>query len=152
MILEINKFAKLCPKDGRLIGIDFGTKNLGLAMSDTTQTIATSYKIVDLPSFWRELPILIDKEQVVGIIIGNPKFMSGEDSDTTLLAQKFSQKIDDAYYELPIAFWDERLSSSAVERMLIDNADMSRAKRKGVIDKLAAGYILQGALDFFKHN
>jgi putative Holliday junction resolvase len=152
MILEINKFLKNLSSSGRIIGIDFGIKNIGLALSDTSQTIASAYDTWDNQTFWRKFPVLVGTEEVVGIIIGNPKFMSGQDSEITLLAQKFAQKIEAAYPELPIAMWDERLSSSAVERMLIEKVDMSRAKRKDVIDKLAASYILQGALDFLKNK
>lgn len=133
------------------MGIDYGTKNIGVALSDSSQTIASPYKTYPANDFWREFPALVEGEEIVGIIIGNPREMSGRDSNMTLQAQKFAQKIDAAYFELAITLWDERLSSSAVTRMLIDEVDMSREKRSKVVDKLASSYILQGALDFLKN-
>ena len=151
MIVEILKFKKLLPDEGKILGLDYGAKNIGAAISDSTRTLASAYKAYDAALFWRELPLLLEREKICAIIVGNPRLMSGKDSQMTLAAQKFAQKIDAAFFELPLAFWDERLSSVAAERILVEQADLSRAKRAKLVDRLASAIILQGALDYLKN-
>ena len=150
MIWEIAKFKGQLGFSGRILGLDWGEKRIGAALSDTTWLIASAYAVYEKGEFWRALPRLIEKEEVGAIIIGSPLTMAGRQENAAAQAAAFAEKIDAAYYELPIAFWDERLSSQATERHLIEDADLSRAKRAQVRDKLAAAYILQGALDYLK--
>ncbi len=133
---------------GALIGLDLGTKTIGVAVSDPDRRLATGVETVARKTFTADARRLLDlaKERgVTGFILGLPINMDGSEGvraqSTRAFARNFSRLTD-----LPIAFWDERLSTAAVERQLIE-ADVSRAKRGKVIDEHAAIFILQGALD-----
>ncbi len=145
----IKEFKELLPTYGALIGFDFGTKRLGIAVSDMMRMIATSYTIIERKSFQKDIEaikkIIKDKE-VCGIVYGLPKQMDGTEGQTADLVRKFALKVANEI-KLPYIFWDERLSSKAVENFLIKDFDLSRAKRQKVLDASAAAYILQGALD-----
>ena len=136
----------------RLIGLDLGTKTIGIAISDLLRSIATPVET------WKRTKFTIDAEHLLQIaadenagafVLGLPVNMDGSEGpraqSTRAFARNLAQKTD-----VPIAFWDERLSTSAVTRTLLE-ADSSRAKRAEVVDKMAAAYILQGALDRLKN-
>lgn len=136
------------PKTGRIMGLDLGTKTIGVAISDGIRLTATPLETIRRKKFGLDaarLCEIIAENNIAGIILGLPLNMDGTEGprvqSTRAFARNLSTKTD-----LPIAFWDERLSTAAVTRTLIE-ADVSRAKRAKVVDKLAASYILQGALD-----
>ena len=132
----------------RLMGLDPGTKTIGIALSDTGRNIATARETLRRKRFADTLAALqaiIQSEQVGAIVVGLPINMNGTEGPRAQAARKFASNIAEGT-GLPVALWDERLSSVAAERVLLE-ADVSRAKRAGVIDKMAAAYILQGALD-----
>jgi putative Holliday junction resolvase len=136
------------PADRRLMGLDLGTKTIGVATSDRTRMIATPIETIARKKFTQDaerLLAIIQAENIGLIVLGLPVNMDGTEGprcqSTRAFARNFA-KLSTAQ----IVFWDERLSTAAVERMLIE-ADASRAKRDQVIDKLAAAWILQAALD-----
>lgn len=132
-----------------LLGFDYGEKRLGVAVSDLMRSIATPYKIIERKGLSKdiaEIKKIITEKEIGGIIYGLPLQMDGTEGETVQKVKKFAEQVF-LQTGLPFAFWDERLSSSAVESFLIKDADLSRAKRKKVLDASAASYILQGALD-----
>lgn len=132
-----------------IIGFDFGEKRLGVAVSDLSRMVATSHKIIyrsDIEKDIVQIKQIIEDKQIGGMVFGLPLQMNGEEGKTAVLVRAFAAKIAE-YIDLPYAFWDERLSSSAVENFLIKEVDMSREKRKKILDASAAAYILQGFLD-----
>lgn len=135
-----------------IMGLDFGTKTIGVAMSDRLQTVATPRETVKRKKFGQDaaaLKLLIEQNEVAGIILGLPMNMDGSEGPRAQSTRAFARNLS-ALIEVPISFWDERLSTVAAERALLE-ADMSRAKRAVVIDNVAASYILQGVLDRFSH-
>lgn len=142
-----SSFAAL-PASGKLLGLDLGTKTIGVAVSDGMRYSATPLETIARSRFTADaarLVELIEENQAVGFVLGLPLNMDGSEGprvqSTRAFARNLAQKTP-----LPIVFWDERLSTSAVTRMLIE-ADTRRDKRAEVVDKLAASYILQGFLD-----
>ena len=140
-------FAAL-PASGKLLGLDLGTKTIGVAVSDGLRFTATPLETIARTKFTNDaarLLELIGENAAVALVLGLPLNMDGSEGprvqSTRAFARNLAQKTD-----LPILFWDERLSTSAVTRMLIE-ADTRRDKRAEVVDKLAASYILQGFLD-----
>ena len=127
----------------QLVGIDYGTKRIGVAVSDLMQMTATPLKIV---ASLDELKKALADRTIGGFIIGLPRQMNGEEGEQAKVTRAWAQKLE-KQYSLPILFWDERLSSSAVSRIFVEQADLSRKRQKEVMDKVAAAYILQGALD-----
>ena len=135
-------------KDQRWLGVDLGTKTLGLAMSDVTLTIATPLETIRRSKFSKDaeaLKALIEEERIGGLIFGLPLNMDGSEGPRCQSVRQFAANLEKRI-DLPMIFWDERLSTVAVTRTLLD-ADASRKRRSEVIDKMAAAYILQGALD-----
>ena len=138
------------PDGTRLLGLDIGDKTVGLAISDPLFMIASPVKTLNrgkkLAPVIAEMAALAKAEGVGGLLAGLPVSMDGTEGPraqaTRDLTREFSDRLG-----LPYAFWDERLSTSAIERFLVDEADMTRKRRKDVVDKMAASYILQGALD-----
>lgn len=133
---------------GPLLGLDPGTKTLGLAISDRTRLIATPLKTIRRTKFTPDAADLLDtytKNEAVGLVIGLPMNMNGTSGPRVQSVKDFANNLL-KIHDLPILFWDERLSTMAVTRGMIE-ADMSRKKRAENVDKLAAGYILQGVLD-----
>jgi putative holliday junction resolvase len=137
------------PHSGKLLGLDLGSKTIGVAVSDGVRLSATPLETIARTKFTADaarIVALIAENRAVGIVIGLPLNMDGSEGpraqSTRAFARNLSQRV-----EVPIAFWDERLSTSAVTRMMIEEADMRRDKRAAVVDKLAASYILQGALE-----
>ena len=138
----------LAPR-ARLLGLDVGKKTIGLAVSDSDLKVATSLDTIRRKKFTQDLEILktiIAERGVGGLVIGLPVSMDGTEGPACQSMRQFAANIDERI-ETAIAFWDERLSTSAIERILILEADMTRKRRGEVIDKMAAAYILQGALD-----
>ncbi len=133
----------------RLLGIDPGSKTIGLALSDATSLLASPYgslKRGKLRENAAEITAIAAREGVGGLVCGLPLSLDGGFGPAAQAAQDWAQALA-AAAGLPLAFWDERLSSAAVNRMLIAEADLSRGKRAGRVDRLAATYILQAALD-----
>ena len=131
----------------RLLGLDIGSKTIGLALSDTTLTIATPMETIKRTKFKVDvarLQEIVDAQNVGGFVLGWPVNMDGSEGPRCQSTMAFSKNLAEKI-NLPQALWDERLSTAAVERTLIE-ADRSRARRKQLVDKMAAAYILQGAL------
>ena len=140
-------FRDALPEGGRLIGLDVGTKTIGTALCDAGWSFASPAVLVNRTKFSADkaqLATLIRQQSVRGIVIGLPLNMDGSDSPRTQSVRAFARNLDDM--TLPIFLWDERWSTVAVERQMIAE-DLSRAKRAERVDKLAAAYILQGAID-----
>jgi putative Holliday junction resolvase len=141
-------FRAALPEGGRLLGLDVGTKTIGTALCDAGWTIATPAELIRRSKFTKDLAALqaLAKAQAVtGIVIGLPLNLDGTDSPRTQSVRAFARNLE-APLGLPILLWDERWSTQAVTRTLID-ADASRARRAELVDKMAAAYILQGAID-----
>ena len=133
----------------RLLGLDVGTKTIGVALSDTGRAIASPYSTIRRRKFAQDaeaLAEIIAANDVGGAIIGLPVNMNGSEGPRCQSVRQFAANLG-AKLALDVAFWDERLSTVAATRTLIE-ADMSRQRRAEVVDKVAAAYILQGALDF----
>lgn len=136
------------PDHARLLGLDLGTKTIGLALSDLERQIATPLETIRRVKFGLDAAALLriaGRHAVAGLVIGLPLNMDGSEGPRVQSTRAFVRNLV-PLTPLPIAFWDERMSTMAVTRTLLD-ADASRAKRAAVVDKMAAAYILQGALD-----
>lgn len=139
---------KLLPGQ-RFLGLDLGTKTIGLALSDAGHRIATPYATLKRRKFTEdaaELAKIAAKEGVGGLVLGLPVNMDGSEGPRVQSTRAFARNLAKPL-PLPVAFWDERLSTVAVERMMVE-ADLSRGRRAELVDKLAAGYILQAYLDW----
>ncbi len=137
------------PPGRAVLALDLGEKNIGVAISDVTRTVASPLTTLKKAKFMAnaaELAKLCDENRVGAVVIGLPVNMDGTEGPKAQSARQFAANLA-GRIDLPIALWDERLSTAAVTRTLIE-ADASRARRGQVVDKLAAAYILQGALDF----
>lgn len=146
-IVPLEAFLDL-PPHARLLGLDLGTKTIGLALSDLERQIATPLETIQRVKFGLDAAALLkiaEKHQVAGLVIGLPLNMDGTEGPRVQSTRAFVRNLA-PLTALPIVFWDERMSTLAVTRTLLD-ADASRAKRAAVVDKMAAAYILQGALD-----
>ncbi len=142
------------PAAGRLLGLDVGTRTIGLALSDERRTIATSLETIRRTRFAADAARLlgiIAEHAVVGLVIGLPRNMDGTEGPRAQSTRAFLRNLERVEgFDLPVLFWDERLSTVAAERTLLE-ADASRKRRSAVIDKMAAAFILQGALDRLGH-
>ena len=137
------------PAGARLMGLDVGTKTIGLALSDTRLIIASPLETIRRRRFRDDMVrlfALIDTHVVGGLVVGLPLTLAGGDGPRTQSIRQFARNLL-ALRDLPVALWDERLSTVAVEREMIA-ADMTRRRRSEIIDRVAAAYILQGYLDF----
>ena len=140
-------FRAALPAGGRLIGLDVGTKTIGTAFCDAGWSFATAAKTIKRTKFGADkaaIEQLVREQEIRGLVIGLPLNMDGTDSPRTQSTRAFARNI--AALGLPVLLWDERWSTQAVERAMID-ADMSRAKRAERVDSAAAAFILQGAID-----
>ena len=145
---DLEAFIAGAPKLTRLLGIDLGSKTIGLALSDAGRAIASPLETLVRGKFTADaetLAALVKQHTIGGIVIGLPLKLDGTESPRSQSTRAFAANLAKAL-SLPVLLWDERLSTVAVERALLE-ADVSRAKRAERIDKLAAAYILQGALD-----
>jgi len=148
-ILSLQDVKASLKRDQRLIGLDLGSKTIGIAMSDTLLSIASPVETIKRGKFTKDvnrLFALIDEHDVGGLILGMPYNMDGTEGPRCQSTRDFAINFQNLR-DMPVGIWDERLSTSAVERMLVGDVDMTRQRRGEVIDKLAATYILQGALD-----
>jgi putative Holliday junction resolvase len=146
--LMLHDAVSTIPADKRLMGLDLGTKTIGVATSDRTRMIATPIETIVRKKFTADaerLLAIIAAENIGLIVLGLPVNMDGTEGPRCQSTRAFARNFA-RLSPVPVVFWDERLSTAAVERMLIE-ADASRAKRDQVIDKLAAAWILQAALD-----
>lgn len=136
-----------------ILGFDYGEKRLGVAVSDLMRMVATADKTIFRTNLKDDLVMIkkiVEERDVGGIVYGLPLQMNGEEGETAIAVRKFA---DEVYKQIPLpfTFWDERLSSRAMENFLIKEVDMSRAKRKKVLDSSSAAYILQGLLDALQY-
>lgn len=151
--LKGRDFKECLVPNRRLLGIDLGTKTIGIAVSDVTCIIASPLKTLVRTKFSSDVKILMNiclEQQITGFILGLPKNMDGTEGRRAQSSKAFAQNLN-KISELPILLWDERLSTAQAERMLVA-ADQSRKRRKEVIDKLAATIILQSALDYLRNE
>jgi len=133
---------------GRLLGFDLGEKTIGLALSDPLRGIASPMETLRRGKFSHDVKIvkqIIDKHSVSGIVMGYPVNMDGSEGPRSQAVRQFVRNME-SHVTLPALLWDERLSTMAVERAMLE-ADLSRQRRAELVDKTAAAYILQGALD-----
>ena len=140
-------FRGALPTRGRLAGLDVGTKTIGVAICDSNWTIASPAETIQRTKFSvdaAKLRAIVTAQSIRGFVVGLPLNLDGSDSPRTQSVRQFARNID--AIGLPILLWDERWSTAAVTRTLI-TADASRARRAELVDKLAAAYILQGAID-----
>ena len=147
-IVDIAGLKSAIAPETRLLGLDLGERTIGVALSDTLLTIASPMLTLKRGRFATDaakLDEIISKQGVGGLVVGLPLNMDGSDGPSAQSARAFARNFA-AQSPLPILLWDERLSTAAVTRALLD-ADTSRKRRSEVVDKMAAGYILQGALD-----
>ena len=148
-IVDITELRAAMPAGKRLLGLDLGSKTIGLAICDSGFAIASPLETLWRRKFTQDaiaIETLIVERDVGGLVLGLPRNMDGSEGPRAQSTRQFAANLL-GRSDIPIAFWDERLSTVAVERVLIDEADLSRRKRGGVVDKMAASYILQGAID-----
>lgn len=148
-LLTLPQLAATLPKHARLLGIDPGRKQVGLALSDVSRMVASPFQTVKrgkLGQMATFIRAVAQEHGVAGLVVGVPLSLDGSFGPAAQASRDWAMDLS-AQTGLPTCLWDERLSSSAVNRMLIQEADLSRAKRAEAVDKLAAAYILQAALD-----
>ena len=153
MINDSNNFREIIPNNKTILCLDLGKKRIGLAISDINQKIASPYDVLKEKKFSEILIILknlIKKFDIGSIIVGDPINMDGSLGPKSQSSRSFITNISKDI-DIPILLWDERLSTVAAEKSLIE-ADISRKKRSKVIDKIAANLILQSFLDFLNSN
>lgn len=153
MILEtMPEFAAILPPNGSVAGLDFGDKTIGVAISDLRRSVATPSQTIRRTKFTSDaaaLLALMASRACMGMILGLPLNMDGSEGPRVQSTRAFARNLS-RLTEIPITYWDERLSTVAATRALLE-ADTSRKRRNEVIDHVAAGYILQGALDRMAH-
>ena len=145
------EFASALPNAGKLAGLDVGTKTIGLAICDAQWHFAGPAQTIKRTKFTADLAALsafIERETIAGLVVGLPLNLDGSESPRTQSVRAFARNLGPL--GLPILLWDERWSTQAVQRAMID-ADVTRAKRAEAVDKLAAAHILQGAIDALAH-
>jgi putative holliday junction resolvase len=142
-----SEFQETLPGGGRLAGLDIGTRTIGVALCDSQWTIATPAELIKRTKFAADLELLralATAQRVAGIVVGLPLNLDGTESPRSQSVRAFARNLTPL--SLPVLLWDERWSTQAVTRTLIE-ADASRARRAHLVDKMAAAYILQGAID-----
>jgi putative Holliday junction resolvase len=145
---KIEDLAAALPPVGAIAGLDLGTKTIGVAVSDSLRSVATPLRTIRREKFTLDaqaLLAIVAERGLMGLILGLPMNMDGSEGPRCQSTRAFARNLE-KLTPLPIAFWDERLSTVAAERAMLE-ADMSRKRRAEVIDHVAAGFILQGALD-----
>lgn len=149
---EIAGFAAALAPGAALAGLDFGEKTIGVAVSDGMRQVASPLETIRRKKFTADaerLAAIVAARRIGGLVLGLPRNMDGSEGPRCQSTRAFARNLD-RVLDLPITFWDERLSTVAAERALLE-ADTSRARRAEVIDHVAAGVILQGALDRMRH-
>ena len=150
---DITDMAQVLPRTGALAGLDLGTKTIGVAVSDGLRQIASPLRVIRRRKFTldaADLLAIVAERRLTGLILGLPRNMDGSEGPRAQSTRAFARNLS-GLTDLPIGFWDERLSTVAAERALLE-ADTSRKRRAEVVDQVAAGYILQGALDRLRHS
>ena len=145
---DISAFAETLPRGAALAGLDLGTKTIGVAVSDGMLTVASPLETIKRRKFGQDAESLIailQARQIGGVVLGLPRNMDGSEGPRCQSTRAFARNFNNLH-DIPVTFWDERLSTVAAERALLE-ADTTRKRRAEVIDHVAAGYILQGALD-----
>jgi putative Holliday junction resolvase len=148
-VIELTELPALLPRFAAVVGLDLGEKTIGVAVSDPSRTVASPLALIRKTKFTDDVAILFKlmaEREAAAVIIGLPVNMDGTEGKRCQSSRAFGRNLL-RLRDFPIAYWDERLSSAAVNRMLIDEHDMTRKRRSEVVDKLAAAYLLQGALD-----
>jgi putative Holliday junction resolvase len=148
LLPSIHDLTPLLTKNQRLLGLDVGEKTIGLALSDVSRMIATPYKTIERTKFTKDAEIILSliKEYNIGaLVLGYPINMDGSEGPRCQSVRQFTRSLGEKT-DIPMLLADERMSTQAVTRTMLD-ADLSRARRAELVDKLAASYILQGALD-----
>ncbi len=146
--IDVGELAAVLPRVGALMGLDLGTRTIGVAVSDPGRRIATPLTVIRRRKYTADaetLLALITDHAIAALVLGLPINMDGSEGPRSQATRAFARNLS-ALTDLPIALWDARLSTAAVTRTLLE-ADMSRRRRGDVVDKMAAAYILQGALD-----
>ena len=147
-IVAVEELSRALAPGAALLGLDLGAKTIGLALSDGELIVGSPLRTIRRTKFTADaeaLRLIIDEHGVGGLVIGLPINMDGSEGPRCQSVRQFAANLL-ARFDIPVAFWDERLSTAAVTRTLLD-ADVSRRRRAEVVDKMAAAYILQGALD-----
>lgn len=148
-VIDLTELPALLPRYSALMGLDLGERTIGVAVSDVTRMVASPLELIRKTKFTAEanrLFALIDEREIGAIVIGLPVNMDGTEGTRCQSNRAFARNLL-RLRDIPIAFWDERMSTMAVNRVLIDEADVTRARRADLVDKMAAAWILQGALD-----
>ncbi|MDG2521809.1 Holliday junction resolvase RuvX [Caulobacter segnis] len=148
-VLDLINLPAALPAYAPIIGLDLGEKTIGVAVSDATRTVASPVQTLHKGKFTDDANALfkiMDGRNAAGIVIGLPVNMDGTEGTRCQSNRAFARNLF-RFRDLPIAFWDERMSTMAINRMLIDEHDVTRKRRGEVVDKLAAVWILQGALE-----
>lgn len=154
-VIDLSELPSHAPPRSPFVGLDLGEKTIGVAVSDATRMIASPLETIRKSKFTDDANALFKLMQsrgAGGIVVGLPVNMDGTEGPRCQSSRAFARNLLRLRPELPIAFWDERMSSMAVNRMLISEADVSRARRAEVVDKAAAAWILQGALDRLRNG
>ena len=154
-VVDVIELPSQLPRKSRLLGLDIGTTTIGIAISDPGLSVASPLDTIERGRRFSQdaqiLLSLIAGRGVGGLVLGLPINMDGSEGPRAQSVRAFADNFL-KLRDFPLAFWDERLSTAAVERFLIDVADMSRRRRAEVVDKMAAAYILQGALDAIRNQ
>jgi putative Holliday junction resolvase len=148
-VVELTELPALLAPHTPVVGLDLGEKTIGVAISDVTRTVASPLQLIRRTRFTDDaeaLFALMESRGAGGIVIGLPVNMDGAEGPRCQSSRAFARNLL-RLRDIPIAFWDERMSSMAVNRVLISEADVNRKRRAEVVDKMAAGWILQGALE-----
>ncbi len=149
IVRDPGAMAAALPARGAVFGLDLGSKTIGVATSDVTRVVASPLETLRRTRFSRDVETLfarMDHRAVVGLVLGWPREMDGREGSRCQATRAFADNLL-KMRDIPILFWDERLSTSAVQRMMVDEFDLSRERRAAKVDALAAAYILQGALE-----
>jgi putative Holliday junction resolvase len=153
-VLDVDAFAAALPYGAPVVGLDLGEKTIGVAVSDATRTVASPLSLVRKTKFTEDVEAIValmKSRHAAGLVIGLPINMDGTEGARCQSNRAFARNLarldPDRWGQTPILFWDERLSTAAVDRMLIQEHDVTRARRAELVDKVAAAWILQGALE-----
>jgi putative holliday junction resolvase len=155
-IRNISELPALLRKNACLLGLDYGSKVIGVAVSDPSLSVASPLTSVERTKFTADaaaIAAIVAERNIGGFVVGLPKNMDGSEGPSAQAARAFVRNLSEKgkLPDMPVVFWDERFSTAAVERFLVED-DMSRKRRDSVVDKMAAAYILQGALDAIRHK
>lgn len=153
-VVDLTDLPAHLPPNAPLVGLDLGEKTIGVAVSDATRTVASPLELIRRSKFTDDancLFQLMESRGAAGVVIGLPVNMDGSEGARCQSARAFGRNLL-RLRDVPIAFWDERMSSMAVNRVLIEEADVTRARRADLVDKMAAAWILQGALERLRRS